>query len=145
LEQEGIYYIGDEISKILHQTNWKRGRTIPSGLQVQWENKPIYGYFYYEKIFIEKNIKFQIYLKVDDKYSGIKESNNWEQLKELANSKNVKINNSSISKNWHDIAKNEYAIGEEKELENIGQLVYKKLQEDWKEFTERFIKLFIEE
>jgi hypothetical protein len=56
LEKEGLNYIAEDIGKNIIGTNWSWGRIIPSGLQIPRANKPILGYVFFNRIFIEHEI-----------------------------------------------------------------------------------------
>lgn len=135
LEQEGLNYISDEIGKVLAQTKWNWGRTIPSGLQIQREIKPLIGYFYFNKIFVNKTITMQLWLK-GEKYVNLRKDKNIpDHIKSIAEAHEIKMNVSHNTKEWYNVAEKVYQISSIDQLEKIGDMVSDLLQNDWEEFV----------
>lgn len=135
LEKEGMNYIAVEIGKKIVDTQWEWGRIIPSGLQIPRANKPILGYIYFNKIFIEHEFMIDIWLKGEEQVKHRQEIGITKEITSLAEMKDLKLMDSRDSKGWYNIARKTYQVTDKNEMENLGEIVLEKLNNDWEEFT----------
>ncbi len=135
LEKEGMNYIADEIGKKIVDTKWEWGRIILSGMRIPRSNKPIIGYVYFNKIFIDHEFIIEIWLEGEEQVKRRQEIDITKEIRALAEKKNLKMMESRDSKGWYNIARKTYSVADKNEMENLGDMVLEKLNRDWEEFT----------
>lgn len=142
LESKGANYIAEEIGKSIVATNWEWGRKIPAGLQMPRKELPIYGYIYFNRIFIDHEFTIQIWLKGEKQADVRAEIGTPKSIKELAEKKKIQINDTRDSKGWFNIAEKRYSIANAESIDNIGQIVVDRLENDWEEFTQLISEVY---
>lgn len=143
LEQEGIKYISDEISKKISSTNWSWGRLIPSGLQIQRSDSALIGYVFYNKVYAEKSIKIELWLK-GEKYVNLRyEKPLSGKLNQIIKKGTINDQVSENTKEWYYLANKTYENISLNQIEEIGNELVKILQSDWEEFSQEIEKEYI--